>query len=58
MNATVKYTTQGGDSGGPWFYNTTAHGIHHGYTTIDGYKRSLFTPAADLYSSLGVQIYR
>jgi len=36
-----------GDSGGPWFYNSTAYGITSGYHIVDGTPTgSLFTPAA------------
>ena len=46
--AMFSHTTQGGDSGGPWFQGNTAYGIHFG-SNIDigrpaSKRRSLFTP--------------
>ena len=46
--AMFSHTTQGGDSGGPWFHGNTAYGIHYGSNTgIErpaSKRRSLFTP--------------
>lgn len=41
MNAHV---TQGGDSGGPWYWSTTAYGIHSGWVTHDDKQKSVWTP--------------
>ena len=35
---------RGGDSGGPWFNGTTAHGIHSGNWIFAFKRRDLFTP--------------
>lgn len=50
------HVTTGGDSGGPWFWANTAHGIHKGYRTIDGERRSTFSQARWLPSALGVEV--
>lgn len=41
--ATEDHITDGGDSGGPWFSNNDAVGIHHGYYTSWFEERSLFS---------------
>jgi hypothetical protein len=45
----------GGDSGGPWFYGTTAHGIHQGEKFYWGAK-DLFTPVTYLDEGIGVSV--
>lgn len=46
----------GGDSGGPWFYGTTAKGVHRGkYQYTDTAQLSDFTPAY-LYQNMGYDI--
>jgi hypothetical protein len=44
-----------GDSGGPWFYDTTAYGIHQGWKYWFGY-RDLYTPVVYLPRALGVSV--
>ena len=46
------HTTSGGDSGGPWFANNQAKGIHHGGNSSYSY----FTPANRAETGLGVVI--
>jgi hypothetical protein len=42
--ATDDHITDGGDSGGPWFIDNDAVGVHHGYYTSWFQERSLFSP--------------
>jgi streptogrisin C len=46
----------GGDSGGPWFYNLTAYGIHQGSKWWKGESRDVYTPVVYLPSALGVSV--
>lgn len=48
-----------GDSGGPWFYNYTAYGVHHGWFW-DPFpiQRNLFSKALSAFNALGVSIKR
>jgi streptogrisin C len=43
---------EGGDSGGPWFYNNTAYGIHQGGKYWNLKWRDLYTPVVYLPSAL------
>ncbi len=55
MNGDV---AEGGDSGGPWYWNNTAVGVHHGAChTVFG---DAFTPVDNLtkYHSLNVKVMR
>ncbi|MFF5076225.1 hypothetical protein ACFY36_04185 [Actinoplanes sp. NPDC000266] len=45
----------GGDSGGAWFSNNRAYGIHQGYKYWFG-NRDLYTPVVYLPTSLGVTV--
>jgi hypothetical protein len=45
----------GGDSGGPVFYGTTALGVYHGYAGSDK-NQGLFTKAQTTESMLGVHV--
>ena len=45
-----------GDSGGPWFYNNTGYGIHHGYKTYLLIQRDLFSPVRAAASVMGVTV--
>lgn len=56
LTAMKSHITDGGDSGGPWFWGNTAYGIHHGYKSIWFIDRSLFTPANNLPDALGVNV--
>lgn len=47
------YITQGGDSGGPWFYGNTAYGIHHG---VPG-GHSAWSNVTYALSKLGVSLW-
>jgi hypothetical protein len=47
-----------GDSGGPWYWGTTAIGIHHGYKWIPLFTRDLFSEAGRIDEALGVSILR
>ena len=49
-------TSQGGDSGGPWFYGNTAYGIHKGYKWWNFKSRSAFSLASYIDEALGVYI--
>lgn len=55
LTAAGREVTDYGDSGGVWFLNSTAYGVHSARTTIDGRVRSLFTPVAKL-DDLGVRV--
>ncbi len=45
FHITDRAFTAGGDSGGPWFWNNTAYGIHYGkIPNSNGDLRSAFTP--------------
>ena len=46
----------GGDSGGPWYYGTTAYGIHQGYKWWNFKNRDLFTPATYLDEALNIRV--
>lgn len=46
----------GGDSGGPWFWTSTAYGIHHGGDSIDGKTRDLFSTVGNMTGTLGVAV--
>jgi streptogrisin C len=42
---TTRHITERGDSGGPWFYGSTAYGVHTGQSVwLDGSTHSAFTP--------------
>lgn len=43
-----------GDSGGPWFYGTSAYGIHSGTNVRDGVARNWFTGSRSALSSMGL----
>jgi hypothetical protein len=38
------HITEGGDSGGPWFFGNEAWGVHSGAMNLDSRLRSAFTP--------------
>lgn len=50
----------GGDSGGPWFWNYTAYGVHHGWfwDPIPPFDRSLFSQVSLLFNALDIQVRR
>lgn len=52
------HSTDGGDSGGPWFFGNTAYGIHQGVhcDPFCPYDRSVFTKATRLDNGLGVVV--
>ncbi|MBM7024512.1 hypothetical protein JS515_01265 [Clavibacter sp. DM3] len=52
------YMTDEGDSGGPWFYGTTAYGIHYGNIPRDGADRSAFTSVTAIESATDLRILR
>lgn len=56
MTATRGYITSGGDSGGPWFLNNTAHGTHSGMATVGGAQRSVFTPIQQARASMPISV--
>lgn len=45
-----------GDSGGPWFFNHTGYGIHHGCKSYLLIQRDLFSPVRAAASVLGVTV--
>ena len=57
MTAVNSHVTSGGDSGGPWYFGGTAYGIHSGYATISGKKRSQFTPATNMQKAVGMKVF-
>jgi hypothetical protein len=52
------YVSAGGDSGGPWFSTTTAKGTHTGVITVNGTKRSVFTPISVAKSHMATTILK
>ena len=46
--------TQGGDSGGPWFYGTVAYGVHSGHKND---LRSVFSDVSNALLRLGVVLW-
>jgi streptogrisin C len=54
--ASTANVSTGGDSGGPWTFNNTAYGVHVGAGTLDGARRSLFTPADIIDEAIGVSV--
>lgn len=57
MVAMDKHYTQGGDSGGPWFRGNTAYGIHSGWVSLGGKKRSTFSEVRYLPQALDISVY-
>ncbi|WP_337020141.1 S1 family peptidase [Oceanobacillus massiliensis] len=54
----TEHVTTNGDSGGPWFYGNNAVGVHSGYSTVNGVKRSRFTNINYISSALnGYRVY-
>ncbi len=53
---THRHRSDGGDSGGPWFWGNTGYGVHHGYQTYLLIGRSLFGPVRAGASVLGVTV--
>ena len=45
-----------GDSGGPVFYGSKAHGIHHGRRNIDGAERDMFTRADRIFDAIEIYV--
>lgn len=43
LTVVEEHITDGGDSGGPWFWAGFSHGVHHGWILVDGVARSAFT---------------
>lgn len=56
MMTLVSRKASGGDSGGPWFWSTTAYGVHSGWVTIWGVARDMFTPINSGLSALGITL--
>ena len=54
--ATDDDSTVGGDSGGPWSFNTIADGIHKGDKWIWFGTRNVFSRAGNLPAALGVEV--
>jgi streptogrisin C len=54
--AVLSHVTVGGDSGGPWSWNTDAYGVHSGFTTLDGVKRSVYSEMYYLQYAFGGDI--
>ncbi|MFT4213780.1 MAG: hypothetical protein QM622_03270 [Microbacterium sp.] len=51
---TSTYISTGGDSGGPWFTNSTVlTGVHSGVTVVSGVARSVYTPQTRIAENLG-----
>lgn len=48
--------TEGGDSGGPWYRNNNAIGVHEGCPIYDGIRRSTFTSVSYTDEAIGVAI--
>lgn len=45
-----------GDSGGPWYYGSTAYGIHSGYHFSFPSSRDQFTPLYNVLNNMGLQL--
>lgn len=54
LTTTFERLAAGGDSGGPWYWGTTAHGIHSGYLGSAAVPRDMFTPVRAAHVRLGV----
>lgn len=54
--AMQSHITDGGDSGGPWFWNNTAYGVHKGWKSISGVQRSTFSQAHLMSNAIGVSV--
>lgn len=54
--ATTTNPTIGGDSGGPWSWNTFAYGVHSGSATLGGTRRSLYSEMFHLEQTFGRDI--
>jgi streptogrisin C len=50
------YITEGGDSGGPWFLVNDAMGVHSGWVTLDGARRSTFSRIVYADEALGLAL--
>lgn len=46
--------SQGGDSGGPWYYGNNAYGMHSGSGSRDGVARNWFQPSRRALDSMGL----
>lgn len=52
MVATADRQATGGDSGGPWYDEGKAFGVHSGSVVLDGARRDVFTPAFHIDNGL------
>jgi len=50
------YISTGGDSGGPWFTNQKAYGIHWGRIRVDGRDRSAYTSLQRIYATTDLRV--
>jgi streptogrisin C len=55
---TEAYNTADGDSGAPWYYGTTAFGIHYGDIPRDGASRSAFTSVPAIEAATDLRVLR
>jgi len=53
---THRHRSDGGDSGGPWFWGSTGYGVHSGFKTYLAIERAMFTPIRAGASVLGVTV--
>lgn len=56
MGRASNHTSIGGDSGGGWSFDNRAWGVHTGWGTINGVRKSYFTPVQQAQTVLGVTI--
>lgn len=55
---TKGFITEGGDSGGPWFYAGAAYGVHSGWKTTRSGIHSSFTPVTTIESLTDLSVIR
>lgn len=49
-------TDIGGDSGGPYYWDSVAYGVHSGHGGVNGFTRSGFTPAKWGFANVGAAL--
>jgi hypothetical protein len=50
------HDTDGGDSGGPWYFGSRPYGVHHGFHTSWFQERALWTPVYNTIADISVRI--
>lgn len=58
LTAMHRENAEKGDSGGPWYWGTTAIGVHQGEKWIAPFTRDIFSEAGRLDEALGVTVLK